>query len=411
MTERDTASFLLSAEGVRNRAQKVLALAEADALDHLSVRPDRLDAAAELVADVTREAYPDLAVPFHARWRHIETGGFDRWGAIADALATKDPRAYGRAAFDLAILSVLLDAGAGAAWRYRESATNETWERSEGLAVASVDMFRSGLFSGVPLDPFRADAGSLAALDETELSAGFQAGDDNPLVGLDGRTELLRALGTQAASRPDLFALEDDPRPGGLYDALVSKAEADGSLPAATILKTVLDGLGPIWPGRTSLEGQPLGDTWSLPALGGDMPEQRLVPFHKLSQWLSYSLIEPLQWTGISVTDIGGLTGLAEYRNGGLFLDTGVLTLKDPSAVESEHTPGDPLIVEWRALTVALLDRIADPVRTRLGVAGPDFPLARILEGGTWSAGRRLARQKRPGAAPPLRIASDGTVF
>ena len=46
------------------------------------------------------------------------------------------------------------------------------------------------------------------------------------------------------------------------------------------------------------------------------------MPLHKLSQWLAYSLIEPLQRAGIAVTDIDGLTGLAEYRNGGLFIDT-----------------------------------------------------------------------------------------
>ena len=56
-----------------------------------------------------------------------------------------------------------------------------------------------------------------------------------------------------------------------------------------------------------------------------------LVPLHKLSQWLAYSLIEPLQQAGFTVADIDGLTGLAEYRNGGLFLDTGVLVLRDPA--------------------------------------------------------------------------------
>ena len=57
-----------------------------------------------------------------------------------------------------------------------------------------------------------------------------------------------------------------------------------------------------------------------------------LVPLHKLSQWLAYSLIEPLQTSGIGVTDIDGLTGLAEYRNGGLFVDTGVLAFRDAEA-------------------------------------------------------------------------------
>jgi len=130
-----------------------------------------------------------------------------------------------------------------------------------------------------------------------------------------------------------------------------------------------------------------------------------------LSQWLSYSLIEPLQRAGIEVTDIDGLTGLAEYRNGGLFVDHGVLTFRDPDDASREHDVASPLVVEWRALTVALLDRVADGVRRRLGLDAGALPLAKILEGGSWAAGRRLARDRRADASPPVKIVSDGTVF
>jgi len=111
------------------------------------------------------------------------------------------------------------------------------------------------------------------------------------------------------------------------------------------------------------------------------------------------------------VTEIDGLTGLAEYRNGGLFLDGGVIVPKDPGILTAAHAPYSTVIIEWRALTVALLDDIAPLVRETLGVAEADFPLARVLEGGTWATGRRLARERRPDGSPPLRIVSDGTVF
>jgi hypothetical protein len=134
------------------------------------------------------------------------------------------------------------------------------------------------------------------------------------------------------------------------------------------------------------------------------------VPLHKLSQWLAYSLIEPLQRAGVEVTEIDGLTGLAEYRNGGLFIDLGVLAMRN--AAPRAFDVSDAAIVAWRSLTVALLDRIAPLVRERLGVSAEEFPLARVLEGGTWAAGREIARQKRPeGRGPPLTIHSDGTVF
>jgi hypothetical protein len=135
------------------------------------------------------------------------------------------------------------------------------------------------------------------------------------------------------------------------------------------------------------------------------------VPLHKLSQWLAYSLIEPLQAAGIKVTDIDGLTGLAEYRNGGLFIDTEVLTLRDPSDLDREHEVGSSLIVEWRALTVALLDRLAEIVRHRLHKDAESFPLARVLQGGTWAAGRAIGRKRRADGSPPIKVISDGSVF
>ena len=118
-----------------------------------------------------------------------------------------------------------------------------------------------------------------------------------------------------------------------------------------------------------------------------------------------------LQQAGFTVTDIDGLTGLAEYRNGGLFVDTGVLALRDPSEAAQAHDVGSALVVEWRALTVALLDRLALAVRAKLDKNAAALPLAKILEGGSWAAGRALAFARRPDGSPPIKISSDGTVF
>jgi hypothetical protein len=131
------------------------------------------------------------------------------------------------------------------------------------------------------------------------------------------------------------------------------------------------------------------------------------MPFHKLSQWLTYSLLEPFGWAGVSVTGIDELTGLPEYRNGGLLVDTGVLRLRDTALAQRNWSVGDELVVEWRALTVALLDELVPLVRAELGA---DVPLACVLEGGTWQAGRTTAHRLR-GGLPPLTIISDGTVF
>lgn len=382
-------SGLLKAAAVRERAHEMLDLALEGRVEGWRVDLDRLGEAADLTAAVTREAYPDLAIPFHARWRHF---------AGEPRLADGDPDERARAAFDLVILSVLLDAGAGPGWRFADPATGRTFSRSEGLAVASQRMIESG--------DLRADGAALAALDTKTLAEGFQVGEANPLAGLDGRAALLRRLGAQVLARPDLFGGS----PGGLYDVLAARAEG-GRLPAAAILELLLEALGPIWADRLVVDGVPLGDSWRHPAIRRDDASDGLVPLHKLSQWLAYSLIEPLEAAGVEVTDIDGLTGLAEYRNGGLFHDIGVLKLADPADAGRPHKVSDPLIVAWRSMTVALLDRMAPLVRERLGVAEADFPLARMLEGGSWAAGRRIAAERRAGGGPPFTIISDGTVF
>ena len=182
-------------------------------------------------------------------------------------------------------------------------------------------------------------------------------------------------------------------------------------LPAVEILNAVLRGFGSIWPGRVVISGENLGDVWHHSAVRTDDLTDRLVPFHKLSQWLSYSLVEPLEDAGIRVTDLDALTGLPEYRNGGLLVDLGVLVPKHAAVLVDRHPIDSEVIVEWRALTVALLDDLADALRVQLGTDAKALPLAKVLQGGTWSAGRRIARERRPDGSPPIRLDSDGTVF
>jgi hypothetical protein len=388
----------------------MLSVALEDRLPHFRIRLDNLDSVADLVIATTRAAYPSLDVPFHSRWRHFVFHGEDRWAALPAATIWKDPYARARAAFDLAIVSVLVDAGAGPQWRYRDAQSGERIGRSEGLALASFAMFAAGAFSSDPADPLRVDAEALMRVTEASLVTGFQVTADNPLPGLAGRAALLRRLGEVVAAAPAVFARHDRPRPGGLFDNLVAACDGAG-VAAPTMLAQVLRHFGPIWPSRLTLGGIPLGDCWRHPSMTtGDATDQ-LVPLHKLSQWMTYSLIEPTREAGIAVTDIDGLTGLAEYRNGGLFVDAGVLALRNPEEALQSHEVGATLVVEWRALTVALLDRLAGIVRRRLGLDEVSFPLARMLEGGTWAAGRKIARDRRPDGSPPLRVTSDGTVF
>ncbi|HZM08417.1 MAG TPA: URC4/urg3 family protein [Methylocella sp.] len=409
-SETAAAISLLSAQAVRTRAQRMLALGLEDRLPNFQLNLSQLLTTAERVIATTRQAYPSLDIPFHSRWRHFVVDGIDRFAEIAKSAHWANYEARARAAFDLAIISVFLDAGAGPQWRYFDAPSGKHIARSEGLALASLDMFARGAFSSDPADPLRVDAGVLAQLSTEQLQAGFQITDKNPLVGIEGRATLLRSLGKLIAGSPGVFARKDTPRPGGLFDHLAALAE-NRSIAAPDILSELLHELGPIWPSRITLGGISLGDCWRHPSIIELDATNGLVPIHKLSQWLAYSLIEPLQQADLKVTDIDGLTGLAEYRNGGLFIDTGVLILRDQSESVRQHDVGSPLVVEWRALTVALLDRLGDAIREKLNMNPIELPLAKILEGGTWATGRAAARERRIDGSPPILVASDGTVF
>jgi hypothetical protein len=406
----ERARSLLRSDAVRKSAQRMLMLALDGRLGDWTVDLDRLAPTADFVAEVVRERYPRLDVPVHSRWRHFVFGGRDLWDEILARANWESTDAAARSAFDLVITSVLLDAGSGASWHYHDRATGLVAARSEGLALASLRWYEGGGLANQPSELFRVDAAALRRVDSQAIQNAFQVSEANPLLGLEGRAALLNRLGAVMESRPDLFAICDSPRPGGLFDALRARA-SNGRLPAATILETVLEALGAIWQGRPSLGGVPLGDCWPHPALAGDSPEDGYAPLHKLSQWLTYSLLEPLERAGVTVFNVHELTGLAEYRNGGLFVDMGVLNPREPAALSKTYAVMDPFVVGWRALTVALLDRLSPLVGTRLGLTPDLFPLACVLEGGTWAAGRLIARKTRTDGGPPFHVLSDGTVF
>ena len=418
----DAIAALRSTQAVRARAQALLARARAGQSVHFTLNDTALAPVAERVAHTTRSRYPDLNIPYHSRWRHFEAGAglgkVDRLGQLADKLGKVSLAKQARAQIDLAIVSVLLDAGSGPDWHYEDARSAQTYTRSEGLGVASFNAFTSGLFSSKPTQPAQADAQGLRAITKEQLGEAFQVSRKNPLVGLEGRAALLRKLGEVIEAQPAVFGgAGGQCRPGRLFDHLLQHDATQ--VDAHAILVALLNTLSSIWPAQNRISlpdglQADLGDCWPHSAVQGDGPNDNAtrgwMPFHKLSQWLTYSLLEPFEWAGVRVTGLDRLTGLPEYRNGGLLLDGGVIVPRHPAALQNRYQAGDEFIVEWRALTVALLDELAPLVRQLLGKTEAQMPLACVLEGGTWATGRVLAQELRHGA-PPLNIQSDGTVF
>ncbi len=410
----ESIAYLQRPQAIRDRAQQLFQLAQTDRLEHFSCDLSKLDEVAAYVIETTQQHYPDSNVPFHSRWRHFDAEGIPRLAKLNQALQqesagrSESKLRMARSQLDLAIVSVLLDAGAGSRWHYQDGSAHKPLGRSEGLAVASLRAFEQGLFSADPTLPYQVDAEGLQRLSETDLAAAFQANTENPIVGLSGRLTLLQQLGAALATQPIHFG-QNPARPSNLLDYLIE--EKGTTIDAGELLTTVLESLGSIWPGRVTLGHTNLGDVWPHPALEGTNPGDNLVPFHKLSQWLTYSLIEPLTAAGIDVTNLNALTGLAEYRNGGLCVDLGLLVPRHSAVTRQQHLPGSPVVVEWRALTVVMLDLIGDRIRTHLHKSPEELPLIKVLEGGTWAAGRRIAKHLRPTGTPPISIQSDGTVF
>jgi hypothetical protein len=389
--------YILSPKAIRDGAKKVFD-ATVKGETHFRYHPEKFSSTVDYVMETIRQNYPDLKIPFHSRWGHFRPGGVDRSKWLLNNIQHEDPMERARIMWDLVIPSVLLDAGAGKDWKFFEKETNKTYDRSEGLGVASYHMFMAGAFSSDGRS-LRSDARGLQNVTSGVIAEAFQVNETNPLVGVEGRAKLIQNLGS-ACENKKMFK---DGRPGNLIDYLVEKYGK--TIPAEGLLRAVLDGLGPIWPGRETMNGVNLGDVWKHSKLG-------LIAFHKLSQWMTYSLVEPLNEAGITVTGVENLTGLAEYRNGGLIIDSGLVSFADPEEGKQSWRPESDLIIEWRALTVYFLDRIGEEVQKRLNRTPADFPLAKVLEGGTWWAGRRIAREKRPAnAEPPMNIISDGTVF
>lgn len=239
-TDADTAAgaanTLRSTATIRERARFLLQRARAGESRWFTLDDNALPAAVDEVAAVTLARFPDLTIPFHSRWRHFEAGGVHRAVGL-DA----------HAMIDLAVVSVLLDAGAGPDWHYDEADSGLRLTRSERLGVASWHAFAAGLFSSDPAHPLRADAAGLRALDADRLADAFQVGPSNPMVGVDGRVSVLHRLGDALARQPDTFGAG---RPGGLFDVLTATG---GPVTAPDILSRVLTSFSRIWPDRKSV--------------------------------------------------------------------------------------------------------------------------------------------------------------
>ncbi|KAK8048048.1 hypothetical protein PG996_016112 [Apiospora saccharicola] len=479
----DPAAYLRSLGSVRERSRIIHDKAMRNKLHHFDVDMNRFPDVVRFVCGIIKRDYdaPFNTIPMHSRYQHFCVGGRDR---IANLLSTFDDTVDQtekcRRLIDLFMISVLLDAGAGTSWTFKSAENGRMYRRSEGLAIASLEMFKTeeevddersstnavvilqGMFSGDARNKFQVDKEGLSKLTVEQLAKGLQSRPGNEVAGLEGRAELLIRLGGALQKQRIFFG--DEGRPGNMVDYLLSHPTTQASSMPIVILpvlwNVLMTGLGSIWPSRTAIDGIAIGDAWpcsTMPQVTGlssptspsfspfpmntQAPSasrgewESIVPLHKLTQWLCYSLMQPMQ-SLLKIHFAGSelLTGLPEYRNGGLFVDMGVLNLrKEDEDRGLEHysdycrrhnvkavevapmfEPSDDVVVEWRGVTVGLLDKLCDDVNysLRAELNGGEITLGQLLEAGSWKGGREIAEVSRPNTKePPILIDSDGTLF
>lgn len=214
--EAKPAAYLRSIQAVRERSRIVLMRAKANQLNHFTVDMSRFQETADYVVSIIKRDFAGdyENIPPHGRWQHFEVGGRPRVTQLLQSWPTTvDNTERTRRLIDLFLVSVLLDAGAGTSWSYKSKESGRVYTRSEGLAVASLEMFKAGYFSSKKDQPHQVDALGLRNITPDTLAKGMQVSEHNPMSGLEGRAGLLMRLST-ALQKPELFGT--DARPGNM---------------------------------------------------------------------------------------------------------------------------------------------------------------------------------------------------
>lgn len=402
-TSDQNLNFLLSPAAIRQQCMKVFTLA-VEGKSHFILHLDEIPKVADYVFEVLTERYPQLEIPGHSCWVHLKEST-KRQEILASYLDTLDNEERLKFKIDFATLVSVIGAGTGSEWSFEDKEEGIKLGRTEGLVCAAFDLMMSDLFKTDGL--YQLNAQNLLSLEVQSFTSMFQISEKNKLYGIEGRLSLLNQLGYCLENNNSYFDLEQ--RPGDLLNTF-KKALSAGEIEAYSLFHSILKAFHKIWPSRLNINGVSMGDTWLYKPIGTS-PIEQILPFHTLSQFMVYSYFSAIEDYGWKIVNKDSLSGLSDYRNSGLFVDLGVLELRDIFELQKLHLPSDNIILEWRALSVVLLDQLAKVIRDKMTLDSQQFPLWKILEAGSWHAGRKIAYHIRANGEPPLKIQSQGMVI
>ena len=343
--------------------------------------------AAALVAVVTRRRYPDLNVPCHQPLATLRGGRRRSQGRVRSRTRRTQRRRYRTRPHRP-------DRGERPAGRRRRSRPGVLSETRIRAALRALGGFGGRKLSRVHArrvfrperdDPLRVNAEVLAATDATSLANEFRA--ERTSVDRARRSRsLLRRLGAALITQRDVFG--DRARPGALFDTLHGSTGTRGAAHAPALLEVARRAWADLAHRKRSRRRVPRRCVASS-ACGrqrhdgglGSVPQAVAVArlfAARTARMGRYRHVRPRT-----------AHRAAQYRNGGLLLDTGVLQFLDVADSRRTWGVGDEIIVEWRALTVTLLDELA--------------PLCTCTSGRSIDAPRLHSRAARgpPGASSP----------
>ena len=335
---------------VRDRCWMLLAGVELGKSPLYELNGPGLTAVTVAVADLVRRKHANLVPPLDTCWLTLRRQAPDDLEKLADALQAADAVERARSGFDLALLDTTVSPSGGS-----------------GSVTELMRAYAEGSFSADPDKPLRLDPKGLNQW--LDSAPGWI--DEVPCA----VTRLKRLAGCLNGDEGTGEALPFR----GLLNRLIARAN-NGTLSALQLLDSVHPLALCLHSEGAKLGGTSLGDVWRHPAIRTGDKTRELLPFHAFAQRLSLSFVEPLAEAGITVTELGQLTAPATHQICSDFLTLGVIRCRHTAIGRLAHPTSSDIVVELRALSVALADRLADHLCAELRITTTDLPVVRILD-------------------------------
>lgn len=396
---RDLYDALYKPSEIRARCHEIGEIAINGNGHWFAINSARINSCVKLIEQNCRNRYPELKIPIYSLWREWSGDQGNNWDHRISNFAG-DPLFIAKSAIDLVFFTVLLGRNPGNKWYYSRSTSGQRLQHTQAIAAAGIDLFFDHFSSHSVEQGWVLGMPELQEISRGKLATALQSSTENPFGGLSRSAIQYQKLAAILKTWSDSGIHYQ--RPGDLVDECLALCSRSWSLQKQISMDSLFELLAQRFAGM--IEGGLIVEGMNTSSVGdcgwhsGLLREDHtsgVVPFHRALQWLCYSLIEPLALVGITVTDPDTLTGLADVDHAGLFIDTGVLSPHDIELMNSSLTVDSEAVVEWRALTIYLQDRVTEALRKSLKLSAKRLPLSAVMQGGMAHAGTELSMRIR----------------